>query len=348
MDVISISDGGPAMTGALNQGPDCGLPAAASGQQPNYCDPLAANFELAAQTGVVVTVAAGNGGSDTYYTNGVYPTYNSIISPATAPSVIAVGATMNSHVMTPSVSVTASGASSSLKNIPAYDSDSFFPAGYAAGAVFPAWTAPLFDVTTTGDNGLACSALPAGSLSNAFVLIQRGTCNFSVKAANAQAAGAIGIVIANNGSPIISPEGVDQFSGPVVMIDQSPGQALTTYIDANEGAMVTIDASGTETDLAAFISYANSTFSAGLTAAANQFASYSSMGPTPDGMMKPDLVAVGGSDVGLADRPQRLFLFCTCPFRPVFTWPARATIPMATCIARMASSRPTAPVSPRR
>ena len=308
MDVISISDGGPAFTGALSQGADCGLPAVASGQQPNYCDPLAASFELAAQAGVVITAAAGNGGSDTYYTNGVYPTFNSIISPATAPSVIAVGATLNSHVMTPSVSVASSGAASSLKNIPAYDSDSFFPVGYAAGAVFPAWTAPMFDVTKTGDNGLACSALPAGSLSNAFVLIQRGTCTFQTKAANAQAAGAIGIVIVNNTSAIVSPEGVDTFSGPVVMIAQSAGSALQTYIDANEGASVTIDASGTETDLATFISYANSTFSAGLTAAANQFASYSSMGPTPDGLLKPDMVAVGGSDVGLATDPNDFYV----------------------------------------
>ncbi|HWD00122.1 MAG TPA: S8 family serine peptidase, partial [Candidatus Sulfopaludibacter sp.] len=42
MDVINLSDGGPAFTGALNQGVDCGLPAVGAGQQPNYCDPLAA------------------------------------------------------------------------------------------------------------------------------------------------------------------------------------------------------------------------------------------------------------------------------------------------------------------
>lgn len=312
MDVISMSDGESALTGALNQGTDCGLPAVASGQQPNYCDPLAAAFEAAAHAGVVIAAAAGNGGSDTYYSaSGVYPTFNSIISPATAPSVIAVGATLNSHVMTPSVSVTAASAPASLKNLAAADSDSFFPIGYAADAVFPAWIAPLVDVTATGDNGFACgSSLPAGSLNNVFVLIQRGnvtggaTCTFETKTTNAQNAGAIGVIIYNNVSTAPTMiEGADNFAGPVVMISQSAGTALKTYIDANPGAPVTIDTSGTETDLAAFVSLANSTFSAGISAAANQLASYSSMGPTPDGLMKPDMVAVGGSDTGLAVDP---------------------------------------------
>ncbi len=37
-------------------------------------------------------------------------------------------------------------------------------------------TAPVKDVTTLGNNGLACAALPAGSLTGAWALIQRGTC----------------------------------------------------------------------------------------------------------------------------------------------------------------------------
>jgi uncharacterized protein (TIGR03437 family) len=314
MDVISMSDGGSALTGALSQGPSCSLPATVNGQQNNYCDPLAAAFESAAHAGVAIAVAAGNGGSDTYYTNQVYPTFNSIISPATAPSVIAVGALLNSHVMTPSVSVTAASAPSSLKNMAAANSDSFFPPTQAAGAVFPAQIAPLVDVTSVGDTGYACSALPAGSLNNVFALIQRGsptaaTCTFATKTTNAQNAGAIGVVIYNNVSTApTSPEGVDQFTGPVVMISQSAGAALKTYIDANEGALVTIDTSGTETDLASFIALTNSSYAAGNTAAAGQLASYSSMGPTPDGLLKPDMTAVGGSDNGLPVDPNDYYL----------------------------------------
>jgi len=315
MDVINLSDGGPAFTGALSQGADCGLAATAAGKQPNYCDPLAAAFENAAKAGVVITVAAGNGGSDTYYTNGNYPTFNSIISPATAPSVIAVGATLNTHVMTPTVSVNATSAPSTLKNMPATDSDAFFPVGYAAYAAFPAATAPLIDVSTTGNNGYACSALPAGSLTNAFAFIQRGnvtggaTCTFASKVGFAQDAGAIGVILYNNvatAPPLV--EGADSFVGPVVMISQSSGTALKTYLALNPAAAVTIDTSGTETDLASFIAMANSTYAAGLTAAGNQLASFSSMGPTPDALLKPDMVAVGGSDTGLATDPNDFYL----------------------------------------
>src|SRR5208283_2360875 len=102
---------------------------------------------------MVVVVAAGNDGYNGYY----YPMFNSINSPATAPSVIGVGATVNSHVFGPSVSVSGPGAPSSLKGIAAQNSDAIFPYANnpsygASDAVFPAVTAPLIDVTQTGDN----------------------------------------------------------------------------------------------------------------------------------------------------------------------------------------------------
>ena len=56
-------------------------------------------------------------------------------------------------------------------------------------------TGPLRDVAKLGNDGLACSALPAGSLAGAIALIQRGTCFFSDKINNAQNAGAIAVVI---------------------------------------------------------------------------------------------------------------------------------------------------------
>jgi len=302
MDVINFSSGVPALTGALNQGADCGLPAATA-TQTNWCDPLAAAFEAAAKAGVVMAVSAGNDGADTSGTTGVYPTFNSITSPAIAPSVIAVGGTMNSHVMTPSVSVTAASAPASLKNLVATDSDAFFPVSGAAGAVFPAAVAPLVDVTQVGDTGYACNTLPAGSLNNVFALIQRGNvsgstaCTFDVKTTNAQNAGAIGVILYNNVStapPMI--EGADNFAGPVVMITQSAGAALKAYIDANSGALVTIDTSGTETDVLTFINTVNAAYQSGITGAPNQLLSFSSVGPTPDGKLKPDMLAVGGSD----------------------------------------------------
>src|SRR6185437_8736181 len=98
--------------------------------------------------------------------------------------------------------------------------------------------APVVDVTQLGDNGLACSALPAYSLNGAFALIERGTCAFAAKATNAENAGAIGIIfyMADSTAPI-AVEGLDpndaDFIGPAVMISSAAGTALKTWIDAN-------------------------------------------------------------------------------------------------------------------
>src|ERR1019366_9463383 len=122
MDVINMSSGGAALTGPLDTGAACGAPAGTT------CDLLAAAFENAAKT-VVMVVAAGNGGSDGYN----IPTFNTISSPATAPSVIAVGATISSHVMAPSVKVLGTGVPSNLVNIPAITSDAYFyPSAYGS------------------------------------------------------------------------------------------------------------------------------------------------------------------------------------------------------------------------
>ena len=44
----------------------------------------------------------------------------------------------------------------------------------------------------------ACTALPAGSMTGKIGLVDRGICAFTVKVKNAQDAGAIGVVVANN------------------------------------------------------------------------------------------------------------------------------------------------------
>ena len=152
MDIVSFSSGFPATTGAKDTGAACG-------QSANVpCDAVGYAFEQAAQTRVIA-VSAGN-----YGTNGIasnfYPVFNSIASPAIAPSVIAVGATINSHAFGPSVSIAGPGAPSNLQNMTAIPSDSYT---YSLGAI----TAPLVDVAQIGD-GYACSAFPAGSLNGSY------------------------------------------------------------------------------------------------------------------------------------------------------------------------------------
>jgi hypothetical protein len=81
----------------------------------------------------------------------------------------------------------------------------------------------------TAPNSDACTALVnAGAMNGNIALIDRGTCTFASKAAFAQAAGAIGVIIVNNvaGAP---PQmgGVDPtITIPVVSVSQTDGASL--------------------------------------------------------------------------------------------------------------------------
>jgi len=259
MDVISLSSGGVALTGALDTGAACGNAVGVP------CDPLATAFENAAQTGVIITVSVGNDGAP-----------GSIESPGDAPSVITVGASTSSHYFTPTASAAAADAPANLKNLPA----DVFADNFILGAV----TSPLRDVTVLGDDGTACNTLPAFSLPGYIALIERGTCTFAIKVANAVAAGATGVLLYNNSGPVTGQAYTVGAGGgyvPVVMLGQSDGVAMKTYIAANPNAQVTIGPTGAEQDD---------------TANANQYTTFSSEGPTVGALLvKPELVAPGES-----------------------------------------------------
>jgi len=256
MDVITLSLGAPAFTGPLDSGSTCGLNAGTP------CDPLASALETAAQAGMIIVVAAGNDGED-----GVnYPSFNTIDSPGDAPSVIAVGASTNSHAFTETVSVPGTS-----QNYAAYLGDGTTPAS--------ALTAPGIDVATLGGGTLACSSFPAGSLTGAIALIERGTCTFLLKLQNAVAGGAVGVIFyMADSTTIVLPGGLGSTSQPTVMISNADGSALQRFLDANLRANVTIDPAEVEQLLTVY----------------NQLASFSSQGPvTGTSALKPDLVAVG-------------------------------------------------------
>jgi minor extracellular serine protease Vpr len=260
MDVISLSVGGPAFTGPLDTGAACGVAANVP------CDVAASAFDTAAQK-VPIIVAAGNDGDSVESVS--YLNFNSIESPGDAPSVIAAGATTNAHYFVSTVSLTGSGVPSNLSTISAQVSDSAAPD-------IPL-TAALADITQLGDNGLGCAALPAGSLAGSIALIQRGTCNFSVKMANAVAAGALGVIfyMADSTQPI-SPGGLTTFTQPAVMISRTDGINLKAFIDAHAAFPATLSPLVEQT------------------APPNEFASFTSMGPTVGtSAIKPDLLATG-------------------------------------------------------
>jgi len=89
-----------------------------------------------------------------------------------------------------------------------------------------------------GVTGLACdplSATNAMAVKGNVALIDRGTCNFTQKVKNAQNAGAIAVIIADNapGSPPPGMSGADAtIVIPAVRITQTAGQAIKASLAA--------------------------------------------------------------------------------------------------------------------
>jgi minor extracellular serine protease Vpr len=261
MDVASLSLGGPAFSAPLDTGATCGNPTGVA------CDLAAQAVQNAVMAGMVVVAAAGNDGDS----GNSVPTLNTIESPGDAPGVIAAGASTNSHVFVSSVRVPGSGVPANLQQIVAEFGDGPIPDAPL--------TAPLIDVTTLGDNGLACRALPLGSLNGAIALIELGACSSFQKVMSAQDAGAVGVALYGaTQQPVVPPSGLANTSIPAVEISNSDGIALKAFIEANPNHPVTLDPTPVEEN----------------TTRVNLLAAFSSQGPSVGGSsVKPDLVATG-------------------------------------------------------
>lgn len=258
MDIVSLSLGSTALSGPLDTGATCGESAGTP------CDPEAFAVENAIKSGMLVVAAAGNEGENGSQTS--FPTQNTIDSPGDAPSAIAAAGNLNGHTWGSAVVVTGAGVSSNLQNIPAQASDD----GPQPGKT----SAPLRDVAPISGDPLGCGEIPEGSLAGDLALIERGTCDFSTKVYNAQAAGAVGVIVYDPGSDtLITPDGLYGTSIPMALIGETAGTALKSFIDANPSNTVTLE----------------------LVAEAQQYnimAAFSSRGPTINGMLKPDVTAV--------------------------------------------------------
>jgi subtilisin family serine protease len=149
-------------------------------------------------------------------------------SPATAPEAISVGATTNSHVFGSSLAVVA--PATALGRIP------YVP----TFGIPPGWISTnqrLVDVgTVAGSNGsrLLCEAVASGSLQGAIALASRGGCQYETKAARARAAGARGLLIAENrpGDPTF---GIFSIDGG--MISDLDGARLRAVMASSGGAV---------------------------------------------------------------------------------------------------------------
>ncbi len=118
-------------------------------------------------------------------------------------------------------------------------------AGWGADLTVPAnaitGTIILVD-DDSGEDSLGCNTLVnASSIAGKIAMVYRANCEFGVKALNAQDAGAIGVIIVNNGPNMTDPNAVAGMSAgsvgagvtiPVIMITANTAIALRPSIDA--------------------------------------------------------------------------------------------------------------------
>lgn len=209
------------------------------------------------EANMVVAVAAGNSG----------PGHYTIESPGSAARALTAGAATVGHLIGTPITVggfTAAGISGDFATV---TTDLTAP----LAVVTEAPTSPVTGLST------ACGPL-AGSLSGQIALVSRGTCSFSTKIRNAQAAGAVAVLITNN----IPGDGI-----PMAQ-DGTPNQpTVPAYnVSLNDGAELSLHAAGSTTISAtpAYLITGNNDF----------MADFSSQGPTDvDFRVKPDVVAPG-------------------------------------------------------
>ncbi|MGV8907570.1 MAG: S8 family serine peptidase [Propionicimonas sp.] len=222
---------------------------------PDYPDAAAA--DALTDAGTLVVASAGNSGESGLFSSG---------TPGVGKQVISVASVENTNITSRYFAVA-----------PA-------PAGTDGAFVYaPADGAPL--PPDSGSSALAPASVQDGctaftGVAGVIAVIQRGTCSFAVKAANAQAAGAIGVVLYNNQTGVISPtvEGAG-ITIPVVMIGKTDGDALWTQLAAAIPTTLTWNASTKEepNPIAGLVS------------------DFSSFGMAADLTLTPDVAAPGGN-----------------------------------------------------
>jgi uncharacterized repeat protein (TIGR01451 family) len=202
--------------------------------------------ENAAAAGVIVVCSAGNSG-DTYFITS---------SPGNSSRTIATAAIADSGI--PGAVLTVNSPAAIAGNYAASSSNSFAPtpapnpAGQTANIVLALDAADASGpLTTDGCSALTNAAAVAGNIA----LIDRGTCGFQVKANNAQAAGAIGVIIANNvtGDPnliALGATGTTPVTIPTLMISLADRNTIV----ANSPVNATLAAATAADTLASFSS----------------------------------------------------------------------------------------------
>jgi minor extracellular serine protease Vpr len=225
-------------------------------QWPQY--PTARAADRLVNKGMTVVTSIGNSGA-----NGLY----SASAPGVGSKVIGTASFDNTQVTQPAFTVQ-----------PGNLMVGFSQATAAPLAPKSGTTAVSTVLSTSAAGAQGCVAADfAGFPAGHIALVQRGTCSFHIKSANAQAAGASATVIYNNAAGTITPTvaGPVPITIPVVSITQAHGTAIAN----TAGATITW---GNQTVVTA-------------SATGGLISSFSSFGLAPDLTFKPNIGAPGGN-----------------------------------------------------
>jgi len=200
----------------------------------------ASAIQAAAQAGIVLVASAGNESSQKVH------------FPAGYGQVLAVGATTITDAAASFtnyggwVDITGPGVNNPTATCTGCVTEGFVDELTPNVASFSAnemTNSPISIVSNTAveNAGLACTALTPGSLTGKIALMQRGSCSFAIKVANAEAAGAVATIVSNNAAGnFFGTLGTYVPTGPSVSISQADGAALAADVASGATADVGI------------------------------------------------------------------------------------------------------------
>ena len=222
-------------------------------------------IQQAVELGVNMVISAGNDGPNPFIVGG----------PSTTPNALSVGAM--THPTIEAAHITSSKVDG--KDV------AMAAAGFNPAAAFSFSSADA-ELVYIAENGLACDPFADSvDLTGKAVLVDRGACNFTQKVLNAQAKGAVLVIIANNAAE----------AGPVVAGGEAEGITISTVgISLEDG-----DAIKKLLDEGTAVQYE---IVSELLATPGAITDFTSRGPSLDGLLKPEITAPGESimvaDVG--------------------------------------------------
>ena len=228
-------------------------------------------IQRAVELGVNMVISAGNDGPNPFIVGG----------PSTTPNALSVGAM--THPTAETTYITTSTVAGETVAMAA--------AGFNPVAEF-SFSSAETELVYVAANGLACTAFAEDvDFTGKAVLVDRGSCNFTQKVLNAQANGAVFVIIANNAAG----------AGPVNAGGSAPGITIPAVgISLEDGAAIkALLAEGTAVEY----SIVSESF-----ATPGAIADFTSRGPAMDGLLKPEITAPGeaimvadvGTGTGLA------------------------------------------------